>query len=54
MTVILRLARGLEIFFHIERKIHYSFQNESPFNHPETSAKKSFQNECPLINLNLI
>lgn len=54
MTVVLRLTRGLEIYCHIEEKIHHSFQNESAFNHPETSAKKSFQNERPLINLNLI
>ena len=54
MIIILRLTRGLEIYCHIEGKIHPSFQNESPSNHIETKAKKSFQNERPFINLKLI
>ena len=50
----MRLTRGLEIYCHIEGKIHPSFQNESPSNHLEMKAKKSFQNERPFINLKLI
>ena len=54
MIIILRLTRGLEIYCHIEGKIHPSFQNESSSNHLEMKASRSFQNECPLINLKLI
>ena len=54
MIIILRLTRGLEIYCHIEGKVHHSFQNESPSNHPETKELQSFQNERPLINLKLI
>ena len=54
MIIILRLTRGLEIYCHIEGKIHPSFQNESSSNHPEMKVSRSFQNERPLINLKLI
>ena len=54
MIIILRLTRGLEIYCHIEGKIHPSFQNESPSNHLEMKVSQSFQNERPLINLKLI
>lgn len=49
----MRLTRGLEIYCHIEGKIHPSFQNESPSNHLEMKVSQSFQNERPLINLKL-
>ena len=54
MIIILRWARGSEIYCHIKRKVHHSFQNENPSNHPETKEPQSFQNERPLINLKLI
>ena len=50
----MRLTRGLEIYCHIEGKVHHSFQNESPSNHLEMKVSQSFQNERPLINLKLI
>ena len=50
----MRLTRGLEIYCHIEGKIHPSFQNESPSNHLEMKVSQSFQNERSLINLKLI
>ena len=49
----MRLTRGLEIYCHIEGKIHPAFQNESPSNHLEMKVSQSFQNERPLINLKL-
>ena len=49
----MRLTRGLEIYCHIEGKIHPSFQNERPSNHLEMKVSQSFQNERPLINLKL-